>query len=95
MTAGGIRTQNLSRRAAADLRLRPRGQWDQQKLLSFSIFLFLFFLLFILLVNTFNLAYRNSIFCVFCVGLYILCLDPLRISGSVLFRTLTWLTFNP
>ena len=27
---GGIRTHNLSRRAAADLRLRPRGQWDRQ-----------------------------------------------------------------
>ena len=25
---GGIRTHNLSRRAAADLRLRPRGHWD-------------------------------------------------------------------
>jgi hypothetical protein len=27
---GGIWTQNLSRREAADLRLRPRGHWDQQ-----------------------------------------------------------------
>jgi len=26
---GGIRIHNLSRRAAADLRLRPRGQWDR------------------------------------------------------------------
>ena len=26
---GGIRTQDLSRRAAADLRLRPRGDWDR------------------------------------------------------------------
>jgi hypothetical protein len=26
---GGIRTRNLSRRAAADLRLRPRGHWDR------------------------------------------------------------------
>ena len=26
--SGGIRTHNLSRRAAADLRLRPRGHWD-------------------------------------------------------------------
>ena len=25
----GTRTQNLSRRAAADLRLRPRGHWDR------------------------------------------------------------------
>ena len=25
---GGIRTHNLSRRTAADLRLRPRGHWD-------------------------------------------------------------------
>ena len=28
-TPGGIRTHNLSRRAAADLRLRPRGHWDR------------------------------------------------------------------
>ena len=27
---GRIRTHDLSRRAAADLRLRPRGQWDRQ-----------------------------------------------------------------
>ena len=26
----GIRTYNLSSRAAADLRLRPRGHWDRQ-----------------------------------------------------------------
>jgi len=25
---GGIRTHNLSRRATAELRVRPRGQWD-------------------------------------------------------------------
>jgi len=29
-TLSGIRTHNLSRRAAADLRLRPRGHWDRQ-----------------------------------------------------------------
>jgi len=29
-TPGGNRTHNLSRRAAADLRLRPRGHWDRQ-----------------------------------------------------------------
>ena len=27
---GGIRTHDLSRRATADLRLRPRGHWDRQ-----------------------------------------------------------------
>ena len=26
---GGIRTQDLSKRAAADIRLRPRGHWDR------------------------------------------------------------------
>jgi len=26
---GGIRTHNLSKRAASDLRLRPRGHWDR------------------------------------------------------------------
>ena len=33
---GGIRTHNLSRRAAADLRLRPLGHWD--RLLVFGLF---------------------------------------------------------
>jgi len=28
---GGIRTHNLSRRAAKDLRPRPRGHWDRQR----------------------------------------------------------------
>jgi len=28
MSPGGIRTQDLNRRATADLRLRPRGHWD-------------------------------------------------------------------
>ena len=30
--SGGIRTHNFSRRAAADLRLRPRGHWDRYSL---------------------------------------------------------------
>jgi len=30
MRPGGIRTHDLSRRAAADLRLRPRSYWDRQ-----------------------------------------------------------------
>jgi len=30
MPPGVIRTHNLSRRADADLRLRPRGHWDRQ-----------------------------------------------------------------
>jgi len=34
---GGIRTHNLSRRAAADLRLRPRGHWDRQKMHGTSV----------------------------------------------------------
>ena len=31
MPPGGIRTHDLSRRAAADLSLRPRGHWDRHK----------------------------------------------------------------
>ena len=30
MPPGGIRTHDLSKRAAADLRLRPRGYWDRR-----------------------------------------------------------------
>ena len=29
---GGIRTHNLSRRAAAELRIRPRDHWDKQRI---------------------------------------------------------------
>jgi hypothetical protein len=32
MPPGGIRTQNPSRRAAVDPRLRPRGHWDRRYL---------------------------------------------------------------
>ena len=35
MPPGGIRTHNLSRRAAADLRLRPRGHWDRPQTLVY------------------------------------------------------------
>ena len=35
---GGIRTQNLSRRAAKNLCLRPRGHWDRQYLLLLLLF---------------------------------------------------------
>jgi len=34
MPPGGIRTHGLSRRTAADLRLRPRGHWDRLTLFS-------------------------------------------------------------
>ena len=49
--AGGIRTHDLSRRAAADLRLRPRGHWDRHliyiyiyiyKVKFFSLALYIF-----------------------------------------------------
>jgi hypothetical protein len=33
---GAIRTHDRNRRAVVDLRLRPRGQWDQQRLLLFA-----------------------------------------------------------
>ena len=34
MPPGGIRIHDLSRRAAADLRLRPRGHWDRPNITS-------------------------------------------------------------
>jgi len=37
---GGIRTNNLNRRAAKDLRLRPRGHWDRQAYFSLLVYLF-------------------------------------------------------
>ena len=36
---GGIRTHNLSRRAAKDLRLRPHGHWDR-RIHSVTVWLF-------------------------------------------------------
>jgi hypothetical protein len=33
---GGIRTNNPSKRAAADPRLRPRGHWDRQNTITLS-----------------------------------------------------------
>jgi len=53
---GWIRTSNLRRRAAADLRLRPRGNWDRQLL----IYLFTTYLLTYLptyLLTTYLLSY--------------------------------------
>ena len=35
---GGIRTHNVSRRAAADLRLRQRGHWDRHKTSLLNLF---------------------------------------------------------
>jgi hypothetical protein len=43
---GGIRTRNTSKRAVADLRLRPRGHWDRL-MFFFILFLFFFFVLFL------------------------------------------------
>ena len=39
---GGIRTQDLSRRAAADLCLRPRGHWDRQCASACTIIVYVF-----------------------------------------------------
>jgi hypothetical protein len=38
---GGIRTHNLSRRAAEDLRLRPRGHWDRPFTIVHWVFMLL------------------------------------------------------
>jgi len=36
MPWGGIRIHDLSRRAAVDLSLRPRGHWDRHKEYSYT-----------------------------------------------------------
>jgi len=38
LTPGGIRTHDLSRRAAANLRLRPRYHWERQRRSPFTRF---------------------------------------------------------
>ena len=45
MPPGGIRTHDLSRRTAADLRLRPRGHWDRQRVLYMKTNIYIFFFL--------------------------------------------------
>jgi len=70
---GGIRTHNLSGRAAEDLLLRPRGHWDRQS--KMYIYLYFSFLLFLLRqplrhsVNHFDSRLRNHVMRCF----YILC----------------------
>jgi len=50
---GGIRNHNLSRRAAADLRLRQRGHWDWQiRVSQGSLFTFIYGI--VLFVNLFH-----------------------------------------
>ena len=46
---GGIRTHDLSRRAAEDLRLRPLGHWNRQCYIYIYIYIYLFIYLFIYL----------------------------------------------
>ena len=56
---GGIRTHNLSRRAAVDLRLRPRGHWDRLRhyIIWLSYFIYSFFhTLFLPVLSFFNLS---------------------------------------
>jgi len=40
----GIRTHDLSRLAAADLRLRPRGHWDRHKNLIITTYFFIYWM---------------------------------------------------
>ena len=42
MAPSGIRTHNLSRRAAADLRLRPRGYWDRHNYMYIYIYIYIY-----------------------------------------------------
>ena len=46
---GEIRTHDLSRRAAADLRLRPRGHWDRHYIILYYIILYYIILYYIIL----------------------------------------------
>ena len=48
---GGIRTHNLSRRSAVDLRLRPRGHWDWQLMQLQLVILFSSFITLALIVQ--------------------------------------------
>jgi len=64
MAPGGIRTHNLSRRAAADLRLRPHGYWDRQDATMYSLLYFckLFYMFRVvtppIIRSTYNCNYR-------------------------------------
>ena len=61
---GGIRTNNLSRRAAADLRFRPCGHWDRQRYLLLvsqlrRIALYLYWNFFLLCTSLFFCTQRS------------------------------------
>jgi len=64
MPPGRIRTHNLSRRAAADLRLRPRSYWDRH--ISCSRYIFICcVLLSIFFLNKINRFFVRENLCVF------------------------------
>ena len=58
---GGIQTHDLSRRAAADLRLRPRGYWNRQQRTYVVI---------IIQQNATEYSLFKSVNCLTCFGLY-------------------------
>jgi len=69
----GIRTRNLGRQVAADIRLRPRGYWDR---LSFSVWLIL---------NTFHYTAVKEIDISPCKGgSFLLCFCCLFFSSLVI-----------
>ena len=51
---GGVRTHDLSRRAAADLHLRPRGHWDWHTVRTHSFYT----------VCTYSITYVQHIMCI-------------------------------
>ena len=55
---GGIRTYDRSRRAAVDLRLRPRGHWDRLYALVFILKLVLEYIYFFIL----DIYYADSVY---------------------------------
>ena len=70
---GGIRTHDRSRRAAVDLRLRPRGHWDRH-LLIYLIYNY----------QTYVFKYSSYVFCLVFYVCFLFCVFYIFVSFGLL-----------
>jgi hypothetical protein len=82
---GGIRTNNLNRRAVADLRLRPCGHWDRRFDIYIYIYIFIYLYLYyeewtsIWRLKENNLSVCSVIYCYY----WFLFIGPVRLFGVI------------
>ena len=83
MSPGGIRTHDRSRRAATDLRLRPRGYWDRLWIVLLTYYYFVL------------ISHISKFFILITAFKRFLCFalvdtNPMRISNTAYFCVLKW-----